>query len=285
MLVPARCFLVLSLLLGALAQQNATTDVTPMKNAYTPKVGSCPDGFKLVRSAGITSQTLSPDEVAYVSARQSQVLPGAWKSYLQNVEARNLSLPDYVSSILGGSAPPTLGLATSGGGYRAAIFGAGVMNALDGRNDSSKSVGTGGLLQAATYFSGLSGGSWLLTSEVQAGFPPIHELIFGPSTDGSAMSYGGWNAQFDIIQPNNDTAKDLAFILGVVGEISGKHAAGFPVTIADLWARLLARHFTNGTHADEFFNNTGTTHGAGELFSQIANMYAHLRSDENHGLS
>ena len=61
-------------------------------------------------------------------------------------------------------------IATSGGGYRAAMFGAGVMMGLDGRNQTSVSAGTGGLLQAIDHLSGLSGGSWLVTSLAQAKF-------------------------------------------------------------------------------------------------------------------
>lgn len=261
------CLATLSLVL---AQDSA--DLALIKTAYTPQVSSCPQNFQLVRSAGLTSQTLSPDESSYISARQSQVLPGAFKSYLANVQATNVTLPDYVSSILGGSSNsslPTLGIATSGGGYRASIFGAGVINALDGRNASSVSAGTGGLLQAATYLSGLSGGSWLVTSAMQANFPTFHDVIFG-SSDTSPSGYGGWNAQFDITAPNNSTAKDLEFVLGVVQEVTGKHDAGFPVTVADVWARLLARHFVNGTQSSDFFGSN-STHGAGVLFSQIAN--------------
>ncbi|THH03849.1 hypothetical protein EW145_g5959 [Phellinidium pouzarii] len=252
---------------------HAAQSVNSTRQAFTPVFQNCPENFQLVRSAGTTNQSLGPDETAYVSTRQSQVLPGAWSAYVQNVHATNMTLPDYVSSILSGSSPPTLGVTTSGGGYRASIFGAGVLNALDGRNTSSGNAGTGGLLQAATYLAGLSGGSWLVTSAFQANFPTFQEVIFGPpnSTSSNSTDYGGWNAHFDIVAPNNDTAKDLAFYLDIIDEIGGKEEAGFPVTIADFWTRLLARHFVNGTNLVNFFNETSSTHGAGILFSAIAN--------------
>ena len=50
-----------------------------------------------------------------------------------------------------------VGIAFSGGGYRAAQYGAGVLKGLDARDEDSKNAGTGGLLQVATYMSGLSG--------------------------------------------------------------------------------------------------------------------------------
>lgn len=96
---------------------------------YTPSFGPCPADFSLVRLAGSSaqSQSLSKGESDYISARKSQVLPGAWKSYLANVQATGATLPSYISDILGGNSKetPTLGIAQSGGGLRAAIVGAG----------------------------------------------------------------------------------------------------------------------------------------------------------------
>jgi lysophospholipase len=65
------------------------------------------------------------------------------------------------------SALPNIGLAVSGGGYRALMNGAGVLAAFDSRTDNSTSSGhLGGLLQASTYLAGLSGGAWLVGSFV-----------------------------------------------------------------------------------------------------------------------
>jgi len=239
--------------------------------AFTPKVGKCPSGFSLVRQAGPSSnQSLSKSELAYLQARKFDVLPGAWKSYLANVQQSNISLPDYVPSILSGygASGPNLGIAISGGGYRAAIFGAGILNALDGRNSTSVSTGIGGLLQSATYLSALSGSSWLLTSLVQANFPLFQELIFGSNT---SSGYAGWLAQFGVVAPTNSSTQNQEYIAGLIEEIKGKHDAGFPVTIADVWARALARHFVNGTSVANFFNGS-STHGAGITLSALANL-------------
>lgn len=246
--------------------------------AYTPSHISCPPNTSLVRHAGTgTSQSINPSESAYVASRQSLVLPSAWKSYLENVEAqveaKNVSgLPSYVSDILSGtngsSAYPTFGIATSGGGYRAAIVGAGVLNALDGRNASAIEAGTGGLLQAATYLTGLSGGSWLVTSLAQADFPTLPDLVFQPN---DASGWGGWNANFSLLSPTSDEVKGLAYDLDLVTEIQGKLLAGYPVSIVDLWARILARHFANGTNANDYFD-TSLRHGAGITLSSLVNV-------------
>ncbi|KII94539.1 hypothetical protein PLICRDRAFT_33337 [Plicaturopsis crispa FD-325 SS-3] len=251
----------------------ALAATSPAVQAYTPTIGSCPDGFALVRAAGaVPTQTLSANESSYVSARKSSVLPGAWKAYLANVQATNTTLPDYVASILGnGSEFPTLGIATSGGGYRAASFGAGVLNALDGRNASAVSVGTGGLLQAATYLAGLSGGSWLVSSLAQANFPTLQDLALPNSNSTDATGFGGWLASFDLITPAGSASGDAEYIGGILEEVRGKHDAGFPVTINDVWARTLARHFANGTTAGDILDFS-TPHGAGLTFSGIANV-------------
>ena len=241
--------------------------------AYTPVAGPCPEDFALVRMAGSPgNQSLSASEAAYVQARRSQVIPQAWKTYLANVEATNVTLPSYVSGILNGSSSqtPNFGIATSGGGYRAAIFGAGVLNTLDGRNASSNSAGLGGLLQAATYLAGLSGGSWFLTSLAQANFPIMQELVFGyPNPTVSNNSWGGWNANYSIYAPSSDLITDTEYVTDLVEELQGKYDTGYPVTFADFWARALARHFVNGTFPSNFYDES-YTHGAGILWSSVA---------------
>ena len=71
-------------------------------------------------------------------------------------------ITDHASNI---SNIPNIGIAVSGGGYRALSNGAGAIKAFDSRTPGTTKVGQlGGLLQSATYISGLSGGGWLLGS-------------------------------------------------------------------------------------------------------------------------
>ncbi|TBU29698.1 lysophospholipase [Dichomitus squalens] len=274
-----------SLGLGAAAESVAAV-------AYTPIVQVCPPGTSLVRQTGSSAQSLSAGEAAYVSGRQ-QVALNAWKGYLANVQAylntsqSNASLPQYVDDILSGlfgvGPQPRLGIATSGGGYRSAIFGAGILNALDGRNQTSVEAGTGGVLQAATYLSGLSGGSWLVSSLAQADFPMLPELIFGSSpsqtNDGNAK-FGGWLADMDLLTPGGaNIIRDAEYLVDIVDEVSGKFSAGFPVTVTDVWARALSRHFANGTTAANFFDDN-LPHGAGITFSSIVNVSSFVNHEQ-----
>lgn len=66
-------------------------------------------------------------------------------------------------------------IALSGGGYRAMTISAGVLMAYDNRSPFNSSFG--GLLQSATYIAGISGGSWMVMSNVVNDFKPVHEMI------------------------------------------------------------------------------------------------------------
>lgn len=76
------------------------------------------------------------------------------------------------------TALPNIGIAFSGGGYRAMLNGAGAVAAFDSRTPNSTSNGKlGGLLQSATYIAGLSGGGWLLGSMYMNNFTSIQNII------------------------------------------------------------------------------------------------------------
>ncbi|KAJ7625144.1 lysophospholipase [Mycena rosella] len=233
--------------------------------SFGPTLQRCPADFQLVRRG----QTISESEARYIEQKRENVLPGAFKTYLQSVKGTGVQLPKYVEQILESKTQlPTVGISTSGGGYRAALFGAGVLNALDARNVSSVQKGTGGLLQAATHLAGLSGGSWLLTSLAQANLPTIQHLIFG---DGKTKDFAGWIPSFSLWTVSDDPAEQAIFAQEVLQEFAVK-AKHFPVSVGDAWGRALARHFTNGTTLATLFANT--SHGAGILFSDLVNLPA-----------
>lgn len=242
---------------------------------FVPQVTPCPKTFKLVRNAGaVPHQILAVEESDYITSRKEVARTG-WQQFIESVDGAGIQVPSYVKNAF--SAPvdesPNFGIAISGGGYRAAIFGAGVLNALDIRNGSSVKAGTGGLLQATTYLTGLSGGSWMLGSLVQADFPDIQSLIFGPtSADVSSNTFGGWLTQFDLLPPSTTSnASNAAFIADLTVDVQAKHAAGFPVSFNDFWAIALARHFLNGTTATNFFDDT-LPHGAGITLSSVQKL-------------
>lgn len=123
---------------------------------------------------------------------------------------------------------PNLGLALSGGGLRALCFGGSILEAFDSRNEKANEAKVGGILQLANYAVGVSGASWLLGSWATSNFPPISTLL--PNWRLSeANDLWDWNV-----------AKDYFTVYKTVEE---KKKSGFPVSIVDVWGRLISRHF------------------------------------------
>ncbi|KAJ7272849.1 lysophospholipase [Mycena rebaudengoi] len=257
-------YLIASILIPALSYlpavlSQAPQTLTPFSKAslaaYTPHIVSCPSHFSLVRDAGAPSaQYLGHEEEAYVRARKEHVLPDAFKSYLKNLISTGQDR-------------------FSGGAYRAALFEAGAIATFDGRNSTSNFAGFGGILQASQYMAGLSGGGWFVTALAGANMPTVPELVFGPASPPKDNEYGGFNIAFDVLTPFKDDTQNQGFVGGLILESSGKGASGHPVSLADSFGISLARHFANGTNAENLLD-FDALHGAGQLFSDIANVPA-----------
>ncbi|KAH9810304.1 lysophospholipase catalytic domain-containing protein [Melampsora americana] len=118
---------------------------TSPSGGYAPSRQPCPTSLQ-VRQPSVEGP-LNANELEYVNQKSSKSIP-LWKDYLSNV----------------------------GGGARAGLVGAGVLNGFDGRNPEAQRMKTGGLLQLANYAAGLSGGSWLLGSWATSNFPRFTSL-------------------------------------------------------------------------------------------------------------
>ncbi|KAG9538876.1 hypothetical protein KCU79_g19918, partial [Aureobasidium melanogenum] len=126
-----------------------TRSLTP----YAPVSASCPT-TPLVR----TANSLGSDEAAYITARKPQA-DTALTAWLKKTD-----------SAFGTTNLPTVGLVLSGGGYRALLSGAGLIQGLDARDSD---LSTSGLYQALTYETSLSGGAWFSTSWTGLNWPTV----------------------------------------------------------------------------------------------------------------
>ncbi|KZP28406.1 phospholipase B [Athelia psychrophila] len=248
-----------------LALLSATLVASQGTYAPTPNV-PCPTDTSLLRIFTPQNQSLHPQEAAFVASKDAQVLPAAWDAWIGNGSAIG-----YSGSSFGGNYS-RVGIAISGGGYRAAQYGAGVVSALDARNESALAAGTGGVLQVATYFAGLSGGSWLTGSLVMNDWPTISDLVYG---NGGNLS--GWLLDMDLIIPDGIDVLNkgnLDFFDSLLTSIDAKRSQGFYTSLTDPWARAISYHFLNGTTASNFFDNT-SLHGAGQRWSDalLASSY------------
>ena len=191
------------------ALNGSVTDYAPLVNQQCPNVTTDP----LLRSFTPKNQSLHPGEEEYVNTRLTTVIPNEWKNWIGDGSGIGYNLSSFNSSNL-----PKIGIAASGGGYRAAQFGAGVLSALDARNESAKAAGSGGFLQVTSYLAGLSGasksqsvssrvidipfapysgGSWLTGSLYMNDFPTIKDLVLG---NGDNMT--GWLLNIPLATPD-----------------------------------------------------------------------------------
>ena len=140
-----------------------------LSDAYQPNTQqACPDSSTLVRTFTPGQPVLNPQEVQYITERLTNVVPNEWRNWLGDGSSIGYNLTAFEGRF------PNVSISISGGGERAAQYGAGVVSALDSRNSSAKAAGTGGLIQVASYFSGLSGehhsaSTWAFDSDGSTG--------------------------------------------------------------------------------------------------------------------
>lgn len=207
--------ILISLLVGAAA---ATSP-------YRPTTTTCPSG-DLIR-AGNTD--LGDGEAAYIAGRKPKA-DAALSTWLDTQSAGLGS---------GSSSLPTIALSVSGGGWRSFLTAAGIMQAMDAREDDGSgaaAASTSGLLQALTYQLGVSGGAWLLSSWAGSNFPTISSLrdaLWVDAFDNGLEFPNGWEF--------------LAAYIEIAADILEKSEAGYPVSFTDAWARLLSYQFLQGS--------------------------------------
>ena len=182
------------------------------QSAFAPEKNSvCPAG-SLVRAA----KGLSPPEKDYFKARRAKANDAlvAWAK--------------KINPAFGTVKPPVVGLATSGGGFRALLTSAGIIQAFDGRDGKA---GTNGLYQGITYHSGLSGGGWLLSSLMGNDWPTISSLrdtLWKPTF--------GKGLIFESLNPR------------IQAEIAFKHREGSHSSLVNLYGRALSHMLLRGKH-------------------------------------
>ncbi|KAF8894137.1 phospholipase B [Infundibulicybe gibba] len=242
--------------------QGQVTDYAPSTNT------ECPDLSKtsLIRVFTPQNQSIHPQEAEYIKSRNDTVLPDAWNTWLGDGARLSYNLTAFQNHF------PAVGLAIPGGGLRAALYGAGTLSALDARNDSSKAAGTGGLLQVASYMSGLSGGSWVTGSLYFNNWPTIQDLVYGDGQDRD-----GWLLDLPFVTPDGDnlfSELNQYFFGSILWSVEAKAYKGIDTSLTDPWARMISYHFLNQTTRKDFFTND-TAHGAGQLWSKIPDIPAY----------
>lgn len=143
-------------------------------DGYTPQNTTCPSTRPSVRSAS----ALSHNETSWLELRRNNTIDPL-RDLLGRLNITGFDAESYINNnAKNASALPNIGIAVSGGGYRACLNGGGAIQAFDNREINSTTAGhLGGLLQSATYLAGLSGGGWLVGSIYVNNFTTITGLL------------------------------------------------------------------------------------------------------------
>ncbi|KAK4121209.1 lysophospholipase [Parathielavia appendiculata] len=227
--------------------------------SYSPAHVPCPEMRPYIRPA----DGLSFQEAAWLGRRGNATMP-ALVDVLERAAITGLDIRVYLQSLLdSGLGLPRIGIAVSGGGYRALMNGAGAISAFDNRTSGSTAPGRlGGVLQAATYLSGLSGGSWLVGSIYTQNFTTVDSIIHA---NGGFLSEL-WEFNESIIEgPATLSVGD--YYRELLDTVNDKFDAGYNTTITDYWGRSLSYQLVNATDG-----------GPGYTYSSIANDTAFMEA-------
>ncbi|OGE57727.1 hypothetical protein PENARI_c001G11433 [Penicillium arizonense] len=211
-------------------------------DGYTPSNVSCPASRPTVRSAA----NLSTNETSWLEGRRNKTL-SAMKDFFGHVTVGDYDVVGYLNNHANNvSALPNVGIAVSGGGYRALMNGAGAVKAFDSRSENASTSGhLGGLLQSSTYIAGLSGGSWLLGSIYINNFSTIANLQTHKS--GAVWQFG--NSILEGPDTGGIQLLDSATYYKDLAEaVNGKRGAGYDASITDIWGRALSYQMFNASN-------------------------------------
>lgn len=195
--------------------------------AYAPTATLCPTGT-WARSAG----SLGAAEKTYVRERQEKT-NAALVSFLELCNLVGFNPSAFVANV-SSERNITIAIAISGGSYRSQFVGAGALLATDGRVDKANSMGLGGLMQASTYVTSLSGGSWLVGSLACNDWISVSQILDG--------TYKLWDISTTFLLPKGwfDIIGNTAVYADMIISIKSKLLAGFPTSFVDVWGRLLS---------------------------------------------
>lgn len=190
-------------------------------NGYAPAHVTCPSSRPSIRAAS----ALSPEETAWLTNRQTKT-KSALKDFFGHVEIDDFDAVSYLEKHSSNfSSLPNIAIGISGGGLVACLNGAGAIKAFDERTEGSTAKGQlGGLLQSATYFSALSGGSWALGS-----------IYINNFTTVSNLQENLWDFTSENIILGPASIPTVDFWENITAQVKSKREAGFITSDPDFW--------------------------------------------------
>lgn len=198
-------------------------------DGYTPVAEDCPSGRPTIR----TADGLSDNEKSWLSKRKKETT-SSLKEFFKHVTISGFDAVNYIDKNADTANQPIIGIALSGGGYRALLNGAGALKAFDDRtpNTTTGKGQLGGLLQSSTYVAGLSGGSWLVGSVYMNNFSRIDDLQTHKSGDVWQFSKSIFEGPAGHGLQVFDSAE---YYTDIYSAVKSKKHAGWDTTITDYW--------------------------------------------------
>jgi lysophospholipase len=172
------------------------------------------------------------------------------RAFLERVKIDGFDVGNYFNTHRDNTtALPNIALSFSGGGYRALLNGAGGLAAFDDRTAGSTNAGhLGGLLQASTYVSALSGGGWMIGSIYANNFTSV-EAITSQGNDTSIWQFQ--NSLFEGPPTRGiqllSTAQYFENLISTVNDKADSDAGNFNTSITDLYGRGLSFQLINAS--------------------------------------
>lgn len=198
---------------------------------YTPKVVDCPSTKPSVRLAS----ELSDQEKSWISLRRNNTVDPL-RALLEHANIPDFNATSFIDAARdNATALPNIGIAVSGGGYRALMNGAGFLSAADSRNSQDGAIS--GLLQSATYLAGLSGGGWLVGSIFANNFSTVPALQQG-NKDNALWRFDR-NIFLGPDKSGHGTLNTVDYWGDIVNQVQ-KKKEGWPTSITDYWGRALS---------------------------------------------
>lgn len=215
-------------------------------NGYVPQTNACPSDTPSIRNAS----KLSDEELEWLPVRRNATIQ-PMREFLGRLSIEGLDTNAYLDEhSSNASALPNIGIAVSGGGYRAMLNGAGVVQAFDNRTPNATSAGQlGGLLQSSTYLAGLSGGSWLVGSLYTNNFSSISDILSYSVEDSDSSLWAFQNSIFE--GPDTGSIQLLSsvgYYSDIRDSVENKQDAGYDTTLTDYWGRALSYQLINASN-------------------------------------
>lgn len=204
-------------------------------NGYVPSNTTCPrERPKIRMGSGLSSQ-----ETEWLQQRRNNTID-PMKTLLKRLTVPGFDIDKFFADAKNKSSNlPTIGIAMSGGGYRALLTGAGALASFDTREQGSTDKGNlGGLLQSATYISGLDTGAWLVGSIWANNY----------TTVGDSVAYPGIWQFGESLLTGPKTISFSRYYSDIMREVAGKDDADFSVSITDYLGRMASFQLFNDTN-------------------------------------